>query len=229
MVAISTLLTYATAIVPLVNSAAVPAQHSTTLVKRQHQIESWDKYHEQNEAYARQGLCLQYLAPTSRDGTWPCGVFCKNDKIRICASHGIAVEDMTPDMMGRNPDGELYAIGRCECDTSDLEYLASATVDFVGKGLDRGFREIASVTCVVLVNVMKEAVIAGTYAIPGAGQYAAAARGIAKGVRLAAKSKGGKDLWKDAVQSSCNFRRQEDLDEIDQGFGIFEGSPDDFE
>ena len=132
-------------------------------------------------------------------------------------------------MMGRNPDGELYAIGRCECDTSDLEYLASATVDFVGKGLDKGFREIASVTCVVLVNVMKEAVIAGTYAIPGAGQYAAAARGIAKGVRLAAKSQGGKDLWKDAVQSSCNFRRQEDLDQIDQGFGIFEGSPDDFE
>jgi hypothetical protein len=139
------------------------------------------------------------------------------------------VDQLRPDELRRNPDGELYAIGKCDCDTRAVEYLASATVEFVGKGLDAGFREVASFSCELLLNVMKEAVIAGTYAIPGAGQYAATARAVAKGVRLAAKSKDGKSLWTQAVQSSCDFRKNEDLDEIDKGYGIMEGSPEDFE
>ncbi|RGP80755.1 hypothetical protein FLONG3_1095 [Fusarium longipes] len=228
MVALNTLLTLAAAVAPLANGAAVPPQDSS-LAKRQYQIPSWDKYHEQNEAFSRQGLCLIYIDPSPRDGTWACGVWCKNENTRICTGGGVPLDQRRPDELRRNPDGELYAIGKCECDTKAVEYLASATVDFVGKGLDAGFREIASVSCEIMLNVMKEAVIAGTYAIPGAGQYAASARAVAKGVRLAAKSKDGKSLWKEAVQSSCDFRKSEDLDEIDQGFGVFEGSPDDFE
>jgi hypothetical protein len=129
-------------------------------------------------------------------------------------------------MLGANPDGERYAIGQCQCDTSAADFLATATVDFTARGLDKGFREIGSVTCEIMVNVMKEAVFASTYAIPGVGPVATAARTVAKGVKLASKTQGGKDMWTDAVKESCNFRRDEEL--LNKGFGIFEGAPDEF-
>jgi hypothetical protein len=47
-------------------------------------------------------------------------------------------------------------------------------------------------------------------------------------LRLAVNSKGAKDLGKDAMQSSYYCRKNEDLDEIDQGFRIFEGLPNNF-
>lgn len=78
-------------------------------------------------------------------------------------------------MLGANPDGERYAIGKCQCDTSAADFLATATVNFTARNL----REIGDVRCEIM-NVMKEAVFASTYAIPGVGPVATAARTVAK-------------------------------------------------
>ncbi|CVK98201.1 uncharacterized protein FMAN_12261 [Fusarium mangiferae] len=224
MVAINTLLTFAATLVPLVTGAALPTHEDFSLTRRQNQDKSWDDYHRQNGAFARQGLCLFYLDPSPRDGAWACGVYCKNDRTKICTT--VHPSKFTNDMLGANPDGERYAIGKCQCDTSAADFLATATVDFTARGLDKGFREIGSVTCEIMVNVMKEAVFASTYAIPGVGPVATAARTVAKGVKLASKTQGGKDMWTDAVKESCNFRRDDEL--LNKGFGIFEGAPDEF-
>ncbi|KAJ4250130.1 hypothetical protein NW762_011940 [Fusarium torreyae] len=211
MVTFSTRFTCATAFAPLASTAA---------------IKTWEEYHAQNDAFSRQGLCLVYLSPSPRDGTWSCGVYCNNDKTKICT--GLPADQITEDLIRLNPDGEKFQIGQCECDTSTVDFFATATVDFVGKGLDKGFRETGTVTCEIMLNVVKEAALAATYAIPGTRQVAAAARVAAKGVKQAAKSQGRKDSWKDAVQSSCNFRRDENQKLIFvEGYAIMEGTPDD--
>ncbi|RBR16007.1 hypothetical protein FVER53590_11130 [Fusarium verticillioides] len=151
------------------------------------------------EAGERQGLCLFYLDPSPRDGAWACGVYCKNDRTKICTT--VHPSKFTNDMLGANPDGERYAIGKCQCDTSAADFLATATVNFTARNL----REIGDVRCEIM-NVMKEAVFASTYAIPGVGPVATAARTVAK--------------------ESCNFRRDDDL--LNKGFGISEAAPDEF-
>ncbi|KAF5715417.1 hypothetical protein FMUND_6899 [Fusarium mundagurra] len=192
MVAFNTLFTFAVTLIPLVTGAALPTHEDSSLARRQNQDKSWDDYHRQNGAFARQSLCLFYLDPSPRDGAWACGVYCKNDRTKICTT--VHPSKFTNDMLGANPDGARYAIGKCQCDTSAADFLATATVDFTARGLDKGFREIGSVTT------------------------------VAKGVKLASKTQGDKDLWTDAVKESCNFRRDDEL--LNKGFGIFEGAPD---
>ncbi|KPM42924.1 hypothetical protein AK830_g3591 [Neonectria ditissima] len=212
-------------IAPVVSGAAVPKQDSSLFGRATSDTSTWEKYHEQNGVFSRTGNCLSYIDPTSRDGTWPCGTYCKNEATKICI--GPPHPEDYPWTINTNPDGERYVVGKCECDTTAADYIAGATVDFVAKGLDEGFRELGSITCEVMLNVLKEAILAGTYLIPGTGQVALAARKVAKGVKLAAKSKGGKDLWRGAVKESCKVRGSSQLSDIDQGYGVFEGAPDD--
>ncbi|KAF4500979.1 hypothetical protein FAGAP_2820 [Fusarium agapanthi] len=173
MVTFNTLLTFAANLVPLVTGAALPTHEDSSLTRRQNQDKCWDAYHGQNGASARQGLCLFYVDPSPRDGAWACGVYRKNDRTKICTT--VHPSKFTNDMLGANPDGERYAIGQ-------------------SSGLDKGFREIGSFTCVIMVSVMKEAAFASTYAILGVGPVATTARTIAKGVKLASKTQGGKDM-----------------------------------
>ncbi|KAF4975669.1 hypothetical protein FZEAL_7559 [Fusarium zealandicum] len=114
---------------------------------------------------------------------------------------GPANPEDAPWTINTNPDGERYVTGVCEFDTTAADAIATATVDFVGKGLEAGFGELGSITCEIMLNVLKEAILAGTYMIPGTRQVALASRAVAKGVKLAAKSRGGKDLclWEEAV------------------------------
>ncbi|KAJ3547862.1 hypothetical protein NM208_g1300 [Fusarium decemcellulare] len=222
-------LTFAAALiglVPMITGAAVPVQESSLFGRATSDTSTWEKYHAQNGVFSRTGNCLSYIDPSPRDGTWPCGIYCGNEATRICI--GPPKPEDAPWTINTNPDGERYVVGKCECDTTAADAIATGTIDFVAKGLDEGFRQLGSITCEVMLNVLKEAVLAGTYLIPGAGPAAVAARTVAKGVKLAAKSKGGKDLWEEAVQESCKVRHGPGMTEIDEGYKIFENAPDEF-
>lgn len=189
-------------LVSTVSSAALPAQDTElSLYKRvTHDTTTWDKYHETNSVFARLGYCMSYIDPTPRDGSWACGEFCPNTNTRVCWTPAASLE--LPHLINYNPNGERWVLGECHCDTA-VDKLAGIIVDFTAKGLDEGFRHLAKLSCSITMEVLKEAAFAGAQFIPGAGQAAVAARTMAKGVKLAAKTTGGKDIWTRTVEGTC--------------------------
>lgn len=108
-------------------------------------------------------------------------------------------------LKGQNPDGEEYTIGQCQCIGADIaSEVANTIMTFTAEGLDEAFRAMGEMTCIALMNSAKWAVNYGTYLIPGAGQVAATAKAVAKGVKVASKLEGGgRDRWAQAVRDTC--------------------------
>lgn len=204
-------------LVSMVAGAALPSQETEHSILRRstHDSSTWDKYHEINGAFARQGLCMSYIDPTPRDGTWACGKFCNNENQRVCWTPSASLQ--FDHLINKNPDGARWVVGECHCDTG-LDKIANTLVDFTGRGLEEGFGVLLKVTCEVTMNVLKEAALLGVSFIPGAGQYAAAARVVAKGVKLAAKTSGGRDIWKETVEGTCGAF--DERAEINAGYDV---------
>lgn len=198
-------------LVSLVSGAALPGQETESSLYRRvtHDTTTWDKYHETNRVFARLGLCMSYIDPTPRDGSWACGEYCPNTNTRVCWTPMASLEH--EHLINYNPNGERWVVGECHCDTA-ADHLAEIIVDFTAKGLDEGFRELGKLSCSIMLNVLKEAAFAGAQFIPGAGQAAVAARTMIKGVKLASKTTGGKDIWTRTVEGTCGvFDQRPDI------------------
>ena len=217
------LATFLTGFASLAASAALPEVHKkdTTdgapdLVARAGMFDAstWEEYHRINgQVLAPNGWCMSYLDPTDRQGNWACGEYCPNSDTKVCfAKAGSADRE---EWINRNPNGERWVMGECQCDSA-ANTIATVLVDFTGKGLDEGFRHLGKVSCELTLNVLKEAAFLGASFIPGAGQVAIAARTTAQAVKLASKTRGGKDIWTRTVEGTCGAF--ENHDDIDKGY-----------
>jgi hypothetical protein len=204
-----------TSTLPLVFGAAVLPQSQdkeSSIFARQ---SSWDEYHQLNELYAQQGLCRYYLDPTSRDGLWPCRQFCGADATSLtCSGNTNAAND--PSTVSKNPDGERWTPGKCSCSNPALEIIVKFTAE--------GLQEMPAITCAVWLQAAKEAVKLGSYAIPGVGPAATAAKWIIRSVK-AADFIGGKDGWNNFIEETCGIEEW-DFNLMSQAFDIFQQAPD---
>lgn len=105
-----------------------------------------------------------------------------------------------------NPDAEHYVYGECWCSNPALEIV----VEFTAEGL---------ITCAVWLQALKESVKLSTWAIPGAGPAAKAAKTIVKSVKLADKL-GGKEGWTNFIKNTCQIAEW-DFD-ISKAFDLFQ-------
>ena len=197
-------------ITPLASGAALRHEESTSTLFRRitSDTSTWDKYHRVNGDFARLGFCMSYIDPTDRDGTWACGQFCNNDFTRVCFAPAEA--SSREYLINKNPNGERWVLGECHCN-SGADKLAELLVDFTAKGLEEGFGQLLKLSCQVTLDFLKEAAFVGAAFIPGAGPAVATARAMAKGVKLASKTTGGKDIWMRTVEVTCGVfdNRQE--------------------
>jgi hypothetical protein len=158
---------------------------------------------------------MSYIDPTERDGTWACGQYCNNENTRVCWT---PIESLQHDyLVNTNPNGERWVVGECHCDSA-ADNIAEILVDFTGRGLDEGFRELMKLSCIVTLNILKEAAFLGASFIPGAGQAAIAARTMVKAVKLASKTSGGKDIWTRTVEGTCSAF--DDRDALSEGYDV---------
>jgi hypothetical protein len=219
MVSFNTILASAAALsstLPLVLGAATlprPQDSDSSISRRQ---SSWDEYHQLNELFAEQGLCRYYLDPTSRDGLWPCRQYCGglSDTTNYLTCNGNSNND--PSTISTNPDGERWTPGECWCSNPALEKI----VEFTAEGL----QELPGITCAVWLQAAKEAVKLGSYAIPGVGPAAEAAKWIIRSVKLADLI-GGKDGWNNFIEETCGIEEW-DFDLMSSAFDIFQQAPD---
>lgn len=224
------------ALVPAVFGAALPdSTHGLqtrdgSLSKRAtHDTSTWDKYHEVNGGFARQGLCMIYMDPTPRDGKWACGKYCNNENTRICTSPitSAEIEHGHPAAINRNPDGARWYMGNCQCDTSTVDAFATAVVDFTAQGLDIAFKALPYLTCTTFLTLSKEVIVYGSWLIPGGGQVASAARAAAKAVKMATKTDGGQSKFESAVKNTCGGLLTEELvQKLFVDFGKLNEAPD---
>lgn len=219
MVSFNTILASAAALsstLPLVLGAATlprPQDSDSSISRRQ---SSWDEYHQLNSLFAEQGLCRYYLDPTSRDGLWPCRQYCGEDA-KSLTCNGNTNANIDPSTVSKNPDGERWTPGECWCSNVAVEKL----VEFTAEGL----QELPAIACAVWLQAAKEAVKLGSWAIPGVGPAATAAKVIIKSVKLADLI-GGKDAWNNFIEETCGVEEW-DFDLMGAAFDIFKQAPDD--
>ena len=185
---------------------------------------TWEKYHATNDAFSRTGNCMIYLEPTARDGSWACGPYCQNDQTRICT--GPPTDKIMDYLINYNPEGTKWVTGKCDCNTKSVDSIATHFVDFTAKGLDEGFRKLPALFCSTYINMSKEIIEYGSYLIPGGGQAAAAAKAMAKGVKLATKSEEGQDKWVQAVADSCSIFDFSTTGNLNEAYHILAEAPD---
>lgn len=198
-----------TALAPLALGAVLPyaQEESASIYPRS---ETWAQYDQTSSVFAQEGFCRRYLDKPTRtgvDGLWPCRKYCK-DKYFTCS--GNKSNDKSTFL--KNPDGQQYIIGRCECGSN-------SAAQAIGEAVADGLKDLDKITCAVWLQALKEAVLLSAWVIPGgaeAGAAAKAARTIVKSIQQVDKY-GGKDKWVQFVEDTCHVK---DWDVVDKAFDL---------
>lgn len=198
-----------TALAPLALGAVLPhAQEQNASIYPRG--ETWEQYDQTSLVLARDGYCRAYLDTPTRpgvDGLWPCRQNCTGEPF-LCSG------DKSGDRSTffRNPDGQQYIMGKCECGNNAAALAISLAVSV-------GLRDLDNVICAVWLQAFKEAISLGAWVIPGgaeAGAVAKAALRIVKSIKSVDKY-GGKKMWVDFVEKQCHI---EDWEVVNKAFEL---------